>query len=114
MGIKILKRKIAQGKISLYLDISRHGLRKQECLGLIYKESSSTLEEREEKKLKLDIAKKIQAQRELSYINDDHGIDGKLLRKVNFFEYAQMYIERKAPITDVRCFRSVVNKLKAF
>lgn len=67
MGIKLIKKKITDGRVSLYLSICTNGKRKKEALGIILEKGHDRLT-RDMNKIKLSIARSLQVRRELDYL----------------------------------------------
>ena len=67
MGIKLIKKKITDGRVSLYLSICTNGKRKKEALGIILEKGHDRLT-KDMNKIKLSIARSLQVRRELDYL----------------------------------------------
>lgn len=81
MAVKLRKRKLAGGNVSLYLDIYQGGKRQYEFLGLYL------TKDRTHNKQTLKLAESIRAKRELELQNSEHGFVPHFKRKANFVEY---------------------------
>lgn len=114
MTIKIREIKIGNNQISVMLDIHSEYGRKQERIGIRYADVPRTAIEREDKKSKKELVKRIVAQRELEGIHENYSIDKGYQLKADFFEYAEDFIKRKAPVCETRTYDAVINKFKAF
>ena len=89
MAVKIWKRRLPGGGVSLYLDINYHGRRYKEALG--FRLEGDRLQNRETMKM----AEEIRARREIDLQSQIHGIVlGNRLRQ-NFFEYCDKLIEAR-------------------
>lgn len=73
MGITLFKRKLKNGRTSLYVNYSKNGKRRKESLGIIL-EVPKDKAIRESNNEKLRIAKCIVLQRELSYLQNNYKI----------------------------------------
>lgn len=71
MGITLFKRKLKNGRTSLYINYSKNGKRRKESLGIIL-EVPKDKAIRESNNEKLRIAKCIVLQRELSYLRSSY------------------------------------------
>lgn len=71
MGITLFKRKLKNGRTSLYVNYSTNGKRRKESLGIIL-EVPKDKAIRESNNEKLRIAKCIVLQRELSYLQNNY------------------------------------------
>ncbi|MBC7935931.1 MAG: site-specific integrase [Rhizobacter sp.] len=112
MKIKIREVKIGNNLISVMIDKHHDGVRTQSRLGIKYVDVPRTTIDREDKKAKKELVKKIVAKIELDSHYSSFSIDKDYKLKADFFEYCEEFIKRKAPISDVRTYKAVVNKLK--
>lgn len=82
-SVTLRKRKLKNGKVSLYLDIYLgSGKRQYEFLGITYH-----IKNIPEKRQKLEIAKEIATKREIELISNDNGIISAYKKRSNFVEY---------------------------
>lgn len=71
MGILLCKRKLKNGRISLYLDCNVEGKRYKENLGITL-EAPVSKEIRQANCAKLQLAKLLRAQREIDYLHNHY------------------------------------------
>ena len=114
MKIKVREFKIGNNQLSVMIDKHYVGGRKQTRLGIKYADIPRNTIEREDKKAKKELVKRIVAKMELDSHYSDFSLDKDYQFKADFFEYCDEFIKRKAPISDVRTYKAVLNKLKAW
>lgn len=114
MKIKVRELKIGNNLISVMIDRHYPGGREQKRLGIKYADIPRNTIEREDKKAKKELVKKIVAKMELDSHYSDFSIDKDYHLKADFFEYCEEFIKRKAPISDVRTYKAVLNKFRAW
>ena len=90
MSVKLRKKKLAGGKVSLYLDLYRSGKRQYEFLNL-YLEPRDKAHNKET----LQLAESIRAKRQLESQNSEHGFVPKFKRQANFVEYFELLCQTK-------------------
>lgn len=122
MGIYLTKKKLSNGRISLYLDYRIENQRHKECLGIIL-EKEETKEQRLTNKLKLNQAKLIRLQREMNYLHTQYlnQLSTFLalptpefpLNYRNFFDIAQEYLNNYRQ-KDSRTVQAVFYHLQLF
>jgi site-specific recombinase XerD len=113
MAVKLRKKALANGKLSLYLDLYNGEERKYEFLKLyLYKRPKDDLEKQHNKAV-TQTAENIRAKRELQAGAEQNGVAPALKQKVNFFEYMQRYIDRYTK-KDIRMIRYTLRYLKEF
>ncbi len=78
MTVKLRKRKLANGDVSLYLDIYQNGKRAYEFLGLYLTKDKTASKET------LKLAQNIQAKRQLEIQHSEHGFVPHFKKKANF------------------------------
>ena len=106
MGVQIRKKKLGDGRISLWLDIYWKGQRKAEFLNLYLGP------DKEQNHEFLRMAKAQKSKREFELQMNQFGcMDHK--RKMNFFEFAELTIRNKKPQT-VAIYRQAIVKLEDF
>ncbi|QDK81157.1 hypothetical protein EXU85_22105 [Spirosoma sp. KCTC 42546] len=89
MAVKLRKKALASGKISLYLDLYNGEQSTYEFLKLyLYKRPKDDLEKQHNKAV-TQTAENIRAKRELQAGAEHNGVAPALKQKVNFFEYMQ-------------------------
>lgn len=109
MSVKLRKKELASGKVSLYLDVY-NGHRHYEFLKLyLYKRPKDQLRKQQNKET-LQLAEGIRAKRELQLQADEHQLPTSSRSKANFLKWLQHYRE-SYPKRDVR---TVKNTLKYF
>jgi integrase len=81
MSIQLRKKKLADGRVSLYLDIYTNGKREYEFLKLYLVKDTKANKET------VALAEKIRAQRQLDLDSLEHGFSPSHRRKASFFEY---------------------------
>lgn len=114
-SINVVENFLKENKISVTLDIrySNGQKRKQIRLkGVYYANAPRNAIEREHKKEMKDYIKRYQAQLIAAELNGDTGFGEKYDLGKDFYEYAQEFIQRKAPKSETRTYSAVVNKLK--
>ena len=89
MPVRLRKRRLPSGKVSLRLDIYTHGVRRFESLGMYLNGS------RDENKKILHLAELIRAKRELEFQSDLFGFTAMYSRKSSFIEYFRKVVDRK-------------------
>lgn len=114
MGVIIRTKQLKEGYVSLFLDIHFRGQRKYEFLNIKFKNRPSNLTERQIKKEKEDLAKRIALKRETDLINAEYGLEAITKLDSDFFQFFEQYIENHRGLTDIRCFVTTLNKLKQF
>ena len=81
MSVKLRKRKLASGNVSLYLDIYQSGMRAYEFLGLYLTKDRTASKET------LKLAQNIQAKRQVEIQHSEHGFVPHFKKKANFVDY---------------------------
>ncbi|GAB4042075.1 site-specific integrase [Spirosoma jeollabukense] len=113
MAVKLRKKVLANGKLSLYLDLYNGEQRKYEFLKLyLYKRPKDDLEKQHNKAV-TQTAENIRAKRELQAGAEQNGVAPALKQKVNFFDYMQSYIDRYTK-KDIRMMRYTLKYLREF
>lgn len=112
--VNIVENYLANGWVSITLDSRFGGVRKQKRLpGLYYKKNPQTALEREDKKEKKIMVQLIKAKMESDALYSDFMLERGYDLSMNFFDYAATLIS-KAPPSDKRHYRAVINKLKGW
>lgn len=107
MSVLIRNRKLKSGNLSYYLDIHHNGERWREFLKItIYKNDQDKYEKKK-------IIETIRAQRELEILTDQTDYIPKHIKKINFFDFADNFLENYR-YRDIRIVESSVNKFKEF
>jgi integrase/recombinase XerD len=114
MAVTIRKKKLNDGYVSVFLDIHYKGIRRYEFLSLKYKDKASNLAERQIKKEKEETAKRIALNREAEIINCEYGLDTIIRQDTDFFRFFEDYIEKHKGLVDIRCYVSVLSKLRCY
>ena len=113
MAIKLRKKTLSTGKLSLYLDNWDGEQRQYEFLKLyLYPRPKDPLE-KEHNRETLKTAENIRAKRELLAASDENGITPAFKKKVNFFEYFEEYIKGYTK-KDVRMFGYSLKYLRQY
>jgi integrase len=97
MGVYLRKKKLAGGRVSLYLDIYQDGRRYYEFLKIRYSSRDS-----KDKREKMRLAESVRAKRELELNNCEHGFVPHFKRKSNFVEYCEKKAVDKCRILTVK------------
>lgn len=107
MSVKLRTRKQAKNRTRFYLDIYQNGNRSYETLDI------SFLPGDKDKKEKKELAERIRAKRELEISSQEYGFTPKHLKKADFLEYYQAFLDnyKKA---DKRIYRYALEKFKTF
>lgn len=114
MTIKVREIKQKNNLVGVQLDIHRDGKRTQKMLKIRYPENPRNVLERQEKKEKKELVRKIVAKMELDEHYSDVLLDRGYKTNSDFYEFCLDFIERKAPNCEMKTYKSVVLKLKEF
>ena len=106
MAVKLRKRKLASGNVSLYLDIYQSGKRAYEFLGLYLTKDKTTSKET------LKLAENIQAKRQLEIQHSEHGFVPHCKKKANFVDYVEKLAQGKSK--DETAWNNTLKHLQAF
>jgi len=106
MTVKLRKRKLAKGNVSLYLDIYQSGKRGYEFLGLYLTKDKTTSKET------LKLAEGIQAKRQLEIQHSEHGFVPHFKKKANFVDYFERLAQGKP--RDETAWKNTLKHLQAF
>lgn len=121
MGIKLVKKKISDGRFSLYLSTCVDGKRKKEALGIILEKEQDKMT-KEMNKIKLSIARSLQIKKELEYLLNkfpdysqmlEYSVQGftkETSNEKNLFEIYLDYINRYKK-ADIRILKASYNHL---
>ncbi len=113
MKVNVVENFLSNNRISVTLDIRHNGIRTQQRLKDIwYVNKPRTAEERDHKKNAKEAIRTMIANMQISSIYTDFMLDKGYDLKKDFFEYAEEFIKRKAPISEVRTYRAVTNSFK--
>lgn len=112
MKINQKENKLANGMVSITLDVRHEGTRRQQRLqGIKFKKKPVTAAEREDTKRQLELVDKIIAKMKYDSLYTDYVLDQDFDTTRDFFQYAETLINA-APLSDKRSYRAVTNKLK--
>lgn len=114
MTIKIREVKIGNNLLSVMVDQHYNGLRTQKRLGIKYADVPKSAIERQDKKEKQQLVKRIIAKMELEGLHEDFSIDRGYQLQTDIFEYAKAYTQRKAASCEIRTYEAVILKFKKF
>lgn len=92
--IKIRRKQLANGNISLYLDIYHNGRREYEFLKL-YLIPEKNRADKEKNRQTLQLANSIKAKRIVDIQNGDHGFKSPFTEEVLFFDYYRNMCEKR-------------------
>ncbi len=106
MTVKLRKRKLAKGNVSLYLDIYQSGKRGYEFLGLYLTKDKAASKET------LKLAESIQAKRQLEIQHSEHGFVPHFKKKANFIDYFERLAQGKP--RDETAWNNTLKHLQAF
>jgi len=106
MTVKLRKRKLANGDVSLYLDIYQGGKRGYEFLGLYLTKDKTASKET------LKLAQNIQAKTQLEIQHSEHGFVPHFKKKANFVDYFERLAQGKPK--DESAWTNTLKHLQAF
>lgn len=112
-NVSIREKKLSGGKISLYLDIYRSGVRSYEFLKLYNKEKPRTPGERQQNNENYQLAEKIRAKRESELNHSEFGFIAPHRAKVNFIDFYQNFIDTYTK-KDLRMVKGSFEAFKKF
>ncbi len=113
MKVNVVENVLSNNMISVTFDIRHNGIRTQKrCKGVEYVNIPRNVEERQDKKDKKEMIRKMVAKMQLDSLYTDFMLDNGFDLTKNFFEYATEFMDRKAPISEIRTYRAVTNSLK--
>jgi integrase/recombinase XerD len=124
LNVRLRGKKLAKGKISLYLDyyqgfskdVETNKIkisRKVEYLKLYLKANPQRAEDREKNNEILDLAQSIRSKRESDLKHNEEGFVSPEKRKVNMFDYFQSYSDKYSK-NDIRMISGAVRHFKEF
>jgi integrase/recombinase XerD len=113
--VKLLGKVLQGGRESLYLSHYRGKGQKSdiEYLNLIIKINPKTPEDRAYNKEQLDLALSIREKRESMLKHQAEGLISPKLKRINFLDYAQAYLD-KYPNKDIRLLRNCLVKFREY
>jgi len=113
MKVNVVENLLSNNRISVTLDIRQNGIRTQKRLkGIEYANVPRTAAEREDKKAKKEAIQTMIARMQLDSLYTDFLLDSGFKLSKDFFEYAEEFMQRKAPISEIRTYRAVTNSFK--
>lgn len=113
MKVNVVENILSNNRVSVTFDIRHNGIRTQKRIkGIEYPNNTYTAAEREDKKAKKEIIKKMVAKMQLDSLYTDFMLDNGYELSKNFFDYATEFMKRKAPISEIRTYRAVTNSFK--
>ncbi len=111
MSVKLRKKKVAGGKISLYLDIYHNGQRQYEFLKLYLFKGTNTATKVANNET-LVLAETITAKRQIEINHSEYGLIPKFKKEADFVEYFKTIGQRKG--RSVNIWKNTLNHLKTF
>lgn len=106
-------KNLANGNISLYLDIYYNGKRQYDFLKLYPKKNPRTPEERAKSNEAYSLAEEIRSSKESILKYSEHGLSSPKLRKTNFLDYCDTFLNNY-PNTDKRIVKYCIKHFKEF
>lgn len=112
-NVTLRQKELANGNVSLYLDIYRDGQRSYEFLKLYIKPKPRNPIDKEQKDSNLELANRIRTDRENELNNLAFDYIPQTKQKVLFFEFAQSYLDAYKK-KDVCMIKGAIDDFKAF
>jgi integrase/recombinase XerD len=112
--INVVENYLKNNIVTVTLDTRRNGVRTQKRLDIRYVNVPRNANEREDKKAKRELIKKVVAKMQIDALYADFILDSGYDLSKNFFDYGSDFMMRKAPVCEIRTYRAVLNKLKAW
>ena len=112
-NVVLREKALANGNVSLYLDIYRDGARTYEFLKLYIDTKARTPIEREANRETLALAEKIRTQRESDLNHQLHGQVAPSNKKINLLDFFEAYYD-KYNKKDIRMIRGAIDRFKDF
>ncbi|HMG16991.1 MAG TPA: site-specific integrase [Saprospiraceae bacterium] len=114
MKVHLRKKKLATGKISLYLDIYTNGNRQYQFLKL-YLEKANTIIDRDNNKQVLQLAENIRAKRQLEIQNGTYGFVPDFKKNIDYLKYFEALTQiRKESDIDFPSWLSCLKHLRLY
>ncbi|MDQ4140994.1 MAG: phage integrase SAM-like domain and Arm DNA-binding domain-containing protein, partial [Bacteroidota bacterium] len=110
MNVQLRKKKLSNGKVSLYLDIYENGQRSYEFLKL-YLVKPVTAIDRQHNKETLQLAETIKAKKQIQLQSNNYDFVPAFKRQTDFIEYFQHYIGK---VNNKGIYRTTLFHFKAF
>lgn len=95
--VKLREKKLANGNVSLYLDIYRNGKRQKEYLKLYLIDATTPLE-REQNRQTLATAQAIKSKRLIEMQNGEYSFTRQFKEDTPFLEYYRKMVDRKSVV----------------
>ena len=99
--VKLREKKLANGNVSLYLDIYRNGRRQKEYLKLYLIDATTPLE-REQNRQTLATAQAIKSERLIEMQNGEYSFTRQFKEDTPFLEYYRKMVEEDTRIQNLR------------
>lgn len=112
-NVTLREKPLANGNISLYLDIYREGVRVKEYLKLYIVDKPKNTIEREQNKETLRLAEEVRTMRESELNHSAFGLVSPVKKRVNFLKYFENYIENYTK-KDLRMLEACLQRFKDF
>ncbi len=112
-NVTLREKPLANGNLSLYLDIYREGVRVKEYLKLYIVNKPRNTIEREQNKETLRLAEEVRAMRESELNHSAFGLISPVKKRVNFLKYFENYIENYTK-KDLRMLEACLQRFKDF
>lgn len=112
-NVTLREKKLANGNVSLYLDIYRDGSRTYEFLKLHINSKAREPRDKQQNKETYELAESIRTQRESDLNHKAHGHISPAKKKVSYFDFAENYLTEYKK-KDIRMIRLAVNRFKKF
>lgn len=114
MKVKLRKRKIANGRETLYLDIYSKGQRRNESLGL-YLEAGTSREVKKKNRETMELAEKVAAKTLMELQHQTHSIKTQQESRMLFMDYfGEMVEHRRKTGVNFETWRSTLKHLRDF
>ena len=107
------EKQLANGNISLYLDIYHRGHRSYDFLKLYLKDNPRSPDERMKNKENLRLAESIRSMRESEIKHEEHGFVPPHKHDINFLDFFQKFLD-EYPNKDIRIVRYCQEHFKKF
>jgi len=112
MSVKLRSKSLKNGKKSLYLDIYFDDQRKYEFLKLYVHSSPKNTQQKDENAQARQLANEIRAKRELELVSLGHGIVPEFKKKMDFFTFADTFLQRWKESSMYREYDTTINHFK--
>ena len=112
-NVVLREKTLANGNISLYLDIYRDGARTYEFLKLYINAKPRTPIEREANREVFELAEKIRTQKESNLNHQVHGQIAPSNKKINLLDFFEAYYDKYTK-KDIRMIRGAIDRFNDF